>query len=199
MILDRNAMGGLHADEEEPPLATVAERVDIYKIFDREGAEHFRRRCAAATATAVDNNQVCPIKDYLRICNELLFNVGMELREQRGGSLSLVCFKPGTADVPPPACAEIHRSNTFLPWLLRTHVCIDGLEVKYKSVTAHSRLFLEELPENCRLRKLRVEFPFGDTVQIHFASLLPRLRCLEELYFLCLRPQTHFWTPYRIF
>ncbi|KAL1475831.1 hypothetical protein MTO96_036990 [Rhipicephalus appendiculatus] len=175
-------MEGLHADGEEPPLATIAERVDIYKIFDHEGAEHFRLPCAAATRTAMDNNQVCPINDYLRICNELLFNVGMELREQRGGSLSLVCFKPGTADVPPATCAEMHRSNTFLRWLLRTHVCIDGLKVKGKWVTAHSQVFLEELPENSRLRKLRVQFDFGDTAQIHFASLLLRLRCLEELY-----------------
>ncbi|KAH7944249.1 hypothetical protein HPB52_017639 [Rhipicephalus sanguineus] len=165
---------------EEPSLLALAETIDSTSIFEGGGAEHFRLPCAA---NATHNDQVCPIIDYLPICNELLFDVGMELREQRGGSLYLVCFKPGAAEVVPPRDVDLYRANTFLRWLLRTHVCITGLKLQYKWVTAHSQVILEELPENSRLRKLRVQFDIGDTAaQNHFATLLPRLQYLEELY-----------------
>ncbi|KAH7943901.1 hypothetical protein HPB52_012669 [Rhipicephalus sanguineus] len=180
-FLRRNSMERLYAEREEPSLGTFAERFDVDKIFDRGGAEHFRLPCAATTPTAMKNNQVCPLNDYLPICNELLFDVGMELREQRGCSLSLVCFQLSAAEVVPPRDADLCRANTFLRWLLRTHVCITDLVLKGKWVTAHSQVFLEELPENCRLRNLNVEFSFGEIEQAHFATLLPRLRCLEEL------------------
>ncbi|KAL3184005.1 hypothetical protein MRX96_006320 [Rhipicephalus microplus] len=38
---------------------------------------------------AAQSDQACPINDHLSRCNELLFDIGIELREQRGGSLSL--------------------------------------------------------------------------------------------------------------
>ncbi|KAH7943847.1 hypothetical protein HPB52_011990 [Rhipicephalus sanguineus] len=152
------------------------------QLLGGHGAEHFPFRCAAKNPTETRNDQVCLINGYLPICNELLYDIGMELRQQRGGSVSLVCFRPQEPDVMPPPDADLNRSKTFLRWLLRIHVCIDGLKLQYKWVTAHSQVFLEELPENCRLKKLRVQFPFGDTVQTNFATLLPRLRCLEELY-----------------
>ncbi|KAL1478970.1 hypothetical protein MTO96_015960 [Rhipicephalus appendiculatus] len=48
-------------------------------------------------------------------------------------------------------------------------------------MTAHSRIILE-LPENSRLKRLKVECPCGDNVKADIATLLPRLCCLEELY-----------------
>ncbi|KAL1472055.1 hypothetical protein MTO96_039573 [Rhipicephalus appendiculatus] len=132
--------------------------------------------------TATHTAQVCPLNDCLPVSNKLLFDIRMELREQRGGSLSLVSYMPFEADVlPPPGEENSRRANTFLRWLLKTHVCITGLELMYELVKIHSQVVLEELPENCRLKKLKVYFPMERTVQTHFAPLLPRLRYLEEL------------------
>ncbi|KAL1468543.1 hypothetical protein MTO96_041425 [Rhipicephalus appendiculatus] len=132
--------------------------------------------------TATQGDQACPINDYLHIYNELLFDIGMELREQGGGSLSLVSYQPFEAGVMPSSEADLCRANAFLRWLLRTHVCIAGLELKYQWATAHIRIVLDELPKNSRLKKLRVEFPYGDRLQSQFATLLLRLHCLEELH-----------------
>ncbi|KAL1474108.1 hypothetical protein MTO96_038236 [Rhipicephalus appendiculatus] len=71
----------------------------------------------------------------------------MELREQGGGSLSLVSYQPFEAGVMSSPEADLCRANAFLRWLLRTHVCIAGLELKYQWATAHIRIALEELPE----------------------------------------------------
>ncbi|KAH7943775.1 hypothetical protein HPB52_011417 [Rhipicephalus sanguineus] len=125
--------------------------------------------------------QVCPINDYLPTCNELLFDIGMQLREQRGRSLSLVCFHSDEADVMLPHDTDLRRANTFLRWLLRTHVCIAGIEIQFKWAKTHSLTVLEELPEHCRLKKLIVQFPPVDTTEKHVATLIPRLRYLEEL------------------
>ncbi|KAH7975403.1 hypothetical protein HPB52_001394 [Rhipicephalus sanguineus] len=158
------------------------EQLGTPSIFDRGGAEHFRLPCTANIPTAMQIDQACPINDCLPIYNELLFDIGMELREQHEGSLSLVSYQPFEAGVISPPETDLHRANAFLRWLLRTHVCIAGLELKYKWATAHIQVVLEELPENSRLKKLRVEFPYGDSLQTEFATLFPRLRCLEELH-----------------
>ncbi|KAH7944182.1 hypothetical protein HPB52_016808 [Rhipicephalus sanguineus] len=171
-------MESLSEESKQTRLDAIAGRVDSF--FDSHRVEHFPLRCTANRLTATHNDKVCPINDYLPICNGLLFDVGMELREQ-GGSLSLVCFHAYEADVMPPPDADLCRANTFLRWLLRTHVCIAGLELQYKWLTAHSQVVLDELPENSRLKKLRLAFSYGDNAKTHFAKLLPRLRCLEEL------------------
>ncbi|KAL1483067.1 hypothetical protein MTO96_002137 [Rhipicephalus appendiculatus] len=105
----------------------------------------------------------------------------MELREKRGGSLSLVSYPPFEADMIPLPGEHADRASAFLRWLLRTHVCITGLELEYELLKIHCQLFLEEVPENSRLKKLKVHFPLERAVQTHFATLLPRLRHLEEL------------------
>ncbi|KAL1472971.1 hypothetical protein MTO96_039030 [Rhipicephalus appendiculatus] len=127
------------------------------------------------------NDQGCPIRDCLHICNELLFHIGLELREQRRGLLSLVSFDVTSARVAPPADVDLYRPKAFLRWLIRTHVCITSLVLWGEWVTAHSEIVLEELPDNSRLKKLLVRFPSEDTSQTHIATLLPRLRFLEEL------------------
>ncbi|KAL1422466.1 hypothetical protein MTO96_022104 [Rhipicephalus appendiculatus] len=131
----------------------------------------------------MQTGRLCPINDYIPICNELLFDVGMELREQRGGSLSLVCFKPGAAEVVPSRDGHFYRAYSFLRWLLRTHVCITGLRLQCKWVTAHSQVISEELPDNSGITKLKVKFDIGDNALKHFATLLPRLQYLQKLYF----------------
>ncbi|KAL1424958.1 hypothetical protein MTO96_019817 [Rhipicephalus appendiculatus] len=180
-------MENLSAEQEQTSLAALPEKVDNTSFFDRREAENFRLPCTAATPTITDNDQRCPINDYLPICNELLFDVGMELREERGGLLSLVYIQPRDPVVMPPRDVDLHRSNAFLRWLLRTHVCIACLRLQYEWVTAHSRVILDELPEKSRLKKLELRFPYRGTVQSDFATLLPRLRYLEELH--CYMPQ----------
>ncbi|KAL1478969.1 hypothetical protein MTO96_015959 [Rhipicephalus appendiculatus] len=107
-------MENLSAEQEERPRAALADKVDNTNLFDREEAEHFRLPCTATKPTGMDNDQVCPINDYLPVCNELLFDIRIELREQRGGSLSLVCFRSGEPKVVPSRDADLRRSSTFL-------------------------------------------------------------------------------------
>ncbi|KAL1442635.1 hypothetical protein MTO96_030687 [Rhipicephalus appendiculatus] len=109
-------MGNIFGREEWP---YFAESWHATSIFDRAVADCFRLPCTADTPTATLNDQGCPIKDYLHI--------GLELREQRGGSLSLVRFDATVARVAPPADVDLYRTKTFLRWLIRTHICITSL------------------------------------------------------------------------
>ncbi|KAH7944125.1 hypothetical protein HPB52_016341 [Rhipicephalus sanguineus] len=179
--LHRNTMENLSAAREHPSLAAFTGRVDIATVFVGRGAECLRLPCTAGVTTATQNDQVCPLNDCLPICNELLFDIGIELREQRGGSLTLATYPPFEADMMPVPGEHADRANAFLRWLLRTHVCITGLELMYELVKMHSQLVLEEVPEDSRLRKLKVHFPLERTVQTPFATLFPRLKYLEEL------------------
>ncbi|KAH8029983.1 hypothetical protein HPB51_006189 [Rhipicephalus microplus] len=145
-------------------------------VFTAEKRSMSECRAQPTCLAAAQSDQACPINDHLSRCNELLFDIGIELREQRGGSLSLVSYQPFEASVIQSPERDLCRANNFLRWLLRSHVCIAGLELKYKWATAHIRTVLEELPENSRLKKLRVEFPYEDSLQTQFAILLPRLR-----------------------
>ncbi|KAL1484112.1 hypothetical protein MTO96_050104 [Rhipicephalus appendiculatus] len=171
-------MGNVFGREEWP---YFAESWHATSILDRAVAERFRLACAADKPTATLNDEGCPIKDYLHICNELLFHIGLELREQRGGSLSLVSFDATVARVAPPADVDLYRTKTLLRWLIRTHVCITSLVLWGEWVTAHREIVLEELPHNTRLKKLSVRFPSEHASQTLIVTLLPRLRFLEEL------------------
>ncbi|KAL1469686.1 hypothetical protein MTO96_040921 [Rhipicephalus appendiculatus] len=173
-------MEGLSEESKQAWFPALGGRIG--NSFHNHGMEHFPLTCTATLPTARDNDRICPINDYLPICNELLFNIGIELREQRGGTLSLVCFQPDEPYVSPPPDADLHRSSIFLRWLLRTHVCITSLTLHYNRATAHGHAVLEELPENTHLQKLRAEFRLEATTRISLATLLPRLRYLKELY-----------------
>ncbi|KAH8036408.1 hypothetical protein HPB51_000327 [Rhipicephalus microplus] len=161
--------------------AFFAERAHATSILHRAVAKNFRLPCSADVPAATQNNQGCPIRDYLDTCNELLFHVGLELREQRGGSLSLVSFDASSARVAPPADVDLYRTKTFLRWLIRTHVCITSLVLRDKWVTAPGDAIVEELPDNNHIKKLLVRFPSADAPHSHIATLLPRLRFLEDL------------------
>ncbi|KAL1484636.1 hypothetical protein MTO96_032486 [Rhipicephalus appendiculatus] len=171
-------MEGLSEESKQAWFPALGERIG--NSFHNHGMEHFPLTCTATLPTARDNDRICPINDYLPICNELLFNIGIELREQRGGTLSLVCFQPDEPYVSPPPDADLHRSSIFLRWLLRTHVCITSLTLHYNRATAHGHAVLEELPENTHLQKLRAEFRLEATTRISLATLLPRLPISER-------------------
>ncbi|KAH7943601.1 hypothetical protein HPB52_009418 [Rhipicephalus sanguineus] len=144
-------------------------------MVDREETNHCRPACTAY------KDHLCQISKWLPNCNEVLLDIGMELREQRRDSLSLVSFQPYEADVVPPPGPALNRATTFFRWLLRTHVCITGIELIYKWVNVHTQAVLEELPENSRLKKLKVYFSCQATMDTRITTLLPRLHCLEEL------------------
>ncbi|KAL3191870.1 hypothetical protein MRX96_059378 [Rhipicephalus microplus] len=64
----------------EPPFTTFfAERVHAQSFRDRNVVERFHLPCSADVPTATLNNQGCPIKEHLDICNELLFHVGLRV------------------------------------------------------------------------------------------------------------------------
>ncbi|KAH6943309.1 hypothetical protein HPB50_019421 [Hyalomma asiaticum] len=167
------------AETKKLPSTASAERCDNSAIHGREGGENFGPPCAGP------NDQICPIINCLRKFNELLFEIGMQLREQTGGSLSLVCFEPYEVYLLPPTGARLYQANTFLRWLLKTHVCITSLELVDVEVKWNSRIFLEELSDNCRLKKLTLKFYKDDTVKTCIYALLPKLRGLEELSCIC--------------
>ncbi|KAL1451213.1 hypothetical protein MTO96_043913 [Rhipicephalus appendiculatus] len=130
----------------------------------------------------------CPINDCLTICNELLFHIGMELREKRGASLSLVSYPPFEADMIPLPGEHADRASAFLRWLLRTHVCITRLGLEYELLKMNSQLFLEEVPENSPPEEVESAFsrrthhtdPFRDTPSEASTSGRARLLHVSE-------------------
>ncbi|KAH7944710.1 hypothetical protein HPB51_028572 [Rhipicephalus microplus] len=174
-------MGNIFGRLQRPCTAFSAERAHATSIIDRTVSERFRLPCSADVPTATQNSQMCPIIDYLDICNEILFHVGLELRERRGGSLSLVSFDETSAQVPPPADVDLNRTKTFLRWLIGTHVCITSLVLRGEWVTSHCEIIVEELPDNNHIEKLLVRFPSAKALQMDISTMLPRLRFLEDL------------------
>ncbi|KAL3255561.1 hypothetical protein MRX96_017459 [Rhipicephalus microplus] len=123
-------MGNIFVRLQRPFTAFSMEKAHATSIIDRTMAERFHLPCSADVPNATQNSQMCPIIDYLDICNEILFNVGLEHRERRGGSLSLVSLEETSARVPPPADVDLYKTKTFLRWLIRTHVCFTSLVLR---------------------------------------------------------------------
>ncbi|KAL3191872.1 hypothetical protein MRX96_059380 [Rhipicephalus microplus] len=166
----------------EPPFTTFfVERVHAQSFHDRNAAEHFRLPCSEDVPTATLNNKKCLIKEHLDICNELLFHIGQELREKRGGWLSLVSFDTTGARVAPPANVNLCPTESCLCCLNRTHVCVTNLRLLGEWVTSHSEIIVEELPEKSQQKMVLVRFPSVDTPQTHLVTLLPSCFFLEEL------------------
>lgn len=167
----------LSAEHERPTVAASADEVDDATSFFG-GQEELR--CTSDKPTVFNDNRSCPINDVLPTCNELLFDICMELREKRGG-LSLVCFPTDEPKRIPPRNVDWQRSKKFLLWLLRTHGCIENLKLRCNWMKVHSCILLE-LTEYSRLKRLKVDCPCGDTVKRNIVTLLSRLVHLEELH-----------------
>ncbi|KAL1483068.1 hypothetical protein MTO96_002138 [Rhipicephalus appendiculatus] len=131
--------------ELQVSLAAFAERGDTSAIADDIDFGLYRPLCSSS------NDGVCQIKHCLPYCNKLLFNIGLELREQRGGSLSLVTIPVHLgASCPGP---ELHRATPFLRWILKTHVCITAFELWDSPSRPHGQIVLQELPENSGIQE----------------------------------------------
>ncbi|KAL1478976.1 hypothetical protein MTO96_015964 [Rhipicephalus appendiculatus] len=156
-------MQNLFGERKQPLSATCAER------------GRYRPTCT------VYRDRVCQIHNFLSNCNELLFDIGLELREQRGGSLCLTSIEMTDANLTPPPCRHFYRATPFLRWLLKTHVCINSLELVDDYLKSHSNIVLSELPENSPLKELMLTCYENDAVYTHVATVLPRLRSLEVL------------------
>lgn len=144
----------------EPPFTTFfAERVHTPSFHDRRVTEYFRLPCSADLPTATLKYQGYPIKEHLDICNELLFHVGLELRQHCEGLLSLVCFDTTGARVAPPAYVDLGRTESCLRSLNRTHVCVTTLRLRGEWVTAKSEIIVEELPDKSQQKMVLVRFP----------------------------------------
>ncbi|XP_075737602.1 uncharacterized protein LOC142777166 [Rhipicephalus microplus] len=135
-------------------------------------ANRFRPRCTAYSG------QACQINNTLPLCNELLIDSGLKLRPQRGGWLNLASIPRSRMTRAEP---DSYRSTPFLRWLLKTHACISSLQISDDSLRSHSRMVLQELPDDCRLKNLKLDlFPDGHT-DAYLQTHLPRLRNLEAL------------------
>ncbi|KAH6945818.1 hypothetical protein HPB50_010080 [Hyalomma asiaticum] len=82
VVLLRNAMEDLAPETELQSLAAFAVRADTNALSNGGGEEHCRPPCTAS------RDQVCQINDCLLICNELLSDIRLRLRKQRGTSFS---------------------------------------------------------------------------------------------------------------
>ncbi|KAL1469684.1 hypothetical protein MTO96_040919 [Rhipicephalus appendiculatus] len=158
--------------EQELSLARFAERGNSSAIVERAAVDCYRPVCTSF------KDQVCQINNYLPYCNELLFDMGLELREQCGGSLSLVSIDVNLMPGPGP---DLYRVTNYLRWLLETHLCITALELSDDTVKTHSEIVLQELPDNTRLKNLTLHLLCREYAHAHLAKYLPRLRSLEVL------------------
>ncbi|KAH7944285.1 hypothetical protein HPB52_017937 [Rhipicephalus sanguineus] len=168
-------MEELFRERKQSSIATFADGGDTRDVVEREGVDHYQPPCTAY------RDQVCQINNFLPNCNELLFDIGLELREQRGGSLSLMSIEISDANLTPTPGPDSYRATPFLRWLLQTHVCIRSLELIDNCLKSHSEIILPELPEHSLLKKLTLTFYEYDAVHTHTATVLPRLRGLEVL------------------
>ncbi|KAH7944128.1 hypothetical protein HPB52_016344 [Rhipicephalus sanguineus] len=162
-------------ERRQPSITTFADGGDTRDIVERGGVDRYRPPCTAY------RDQVCQINNFLPNCNELLFDIGLELREQRGGSLFLTSIEISDANLTPTPGPDSYRATPFLRWLLKTHVCISSLELIDNCLKSHSEIILSELPEHSLLKKLTLTCYEDDAVHTHTATVLPRLRGLEVL------------------
>ncbi|KAH7944286.1 hypothetical protein HPB52_017938 [Rhipicephalus sanguineus] len=126
MIHRKNPMENIPRESEQQlSLSAFEERADTSAIADRAEVDRYRPPCTAVS------DQVCQLNNCLSYCNNLLFDSGLQLREQRGGSLSLVSIRVNLMPRPDP---DSYRATAFLRWLLKTHVCITTLELSDDSV-----------------------------------------------------------------
>ncbi|KAH7944127.1 hypothetical protein HPB52_016343 [Rhipicephalus sanguineus] len=158
--------------EQQLSLSAFEERGNTSAIAYRPEVDRYRPPCTAV------NDQVCPLNNCLSYCNNLLFDSGLQLREQRGGSLSLVSIHDDLMPHPDP---DSYRATAFLRWLLKTHVCITTLELSDSPVKSHSRIVLQELPDYSRIKNLTLHLLEDHNADTHLETHLPRLRSLEVL------------------
>ncbi|KAH8038200.1 hypothetical protein HPB51_024973 [Rhipicephalus microplus] len=151
------------------------ERGDTSGVPDRERVDDDLPECTAS------KDHFCQINNYLSSCNKLLFDVGLEIREQRGGSLSLVSIEMMALNLTPASGTDSYRATLFLVWLLKTHVCTTDFKLTNDSINSHTTLVLLELPESFSLKKLTLRFTGNDATHADLMTVLPRLRSLEEL------------------
>ncbi|KAH6937590.1 hypothetical protein HPB50_001870 [Hyalomma asiaticum] len=163
------------AELQQLPAEVLAHMGDLRAFVDLVRLPPSQTQCSAS------NGEVCQINNRLHLCNEILFLIGMELREQRCGSLSLIC-QQSEVIVTPPTMVTLSLANVFLRWLLGTHVCITSLKLVDTAVRLQSPILLGELQENSSLKKLTVQCYDGNDSRNLIATLIPRFRSLEELH-----------------
>ncbi|KAH7950654.1 hypothetical protein HPB51_028315 [Rhipicephalus microplus] len=159
--------------EQQVSPSVFAERGDARALVDCAEDDRYRPVCTSS------KDQVCQISNGLPYCNRLLFDIGLELREQRGGSLSLVTIDVNLEPLPGP---ESCRATPFLRWLLQNHVCITAFDLWNSPSKPHGEIVLQELPENYRIKNLTLQIMEEDgSAHTHVAKHLPRLSSLETL------------------
>lgn len=139
------------------------------------GADYYRLPCTAS------DDRACRINQCLRICNELLFKIYLQLRELPGtkGFLSLVSVNEDWPKRECPSDLDSYRGTAFLQWLLRTHACIVNLDLGVSGAKRHGEAISEILRQQPSLKILKVMF-LEETPPTGFETLLPRLTYLVE-------------------
>ncbi|KAL3195283.1 hypothetical protein MRX96_045697 [Rhipicephalus microplus] len=170
-----NVIEDLPAERKRPPPAALTHTGDNSCIL--YGAEV--ERCWPACTAYKD--PVCQIIHFLPMCNELLFDISMQLREQTSGALSLVSFGSSETYMLPSTGPHSDRVKTFVRWLLKSHVCITSFKLRDMGTTENGRFLFDELSNNTSLKKLTLQFTLDLAVPTHITAILPKLRSLEAL------------------
>ncbi|KAL1455774.1 hypothetical protein MTO96_027750 [Rhipicephalus appendiculatus] len=166
-------MDNLPRERDQLSSSAFAERGgDIGASVDCAEMDRCRLPCTAYS------DQVCQINNILPLCNELLIDSGLKLWQRRGGSLTLASI---SRDRMTRAGPDSYRATPFLRWLLKTHICITTLQLSDDTVRSHSKIVLQELPDNSRIKNLTLDLFDDDNTDTHLRRHLPRLRNVEVL------------------
>lgn len=134
---------------------------------------------SACTAT---EDQACCIVRHLSAWNELLWEVRLELRQLSGTRGRLAVASVEGARFLNPADAQAQKIASLVYWLLKTHRCVEAVDIRLCSLRAHDNLVVEAIQGNCVVRTLKLGFSFrsGRTHKV-FGTAVASLGNLQEL------------------
>lgn len=137
--------------------------------------------------TASDD-QTCQIVHHLPVWNEVFYCIHYELRETSGtgGQLSLVSLGQGRRCRPTVEdFMDWQKANYLLNWLLKTHRCIDTVELLYWDVYdkvshPYDHLFCDAFSENRSVKTMKITFSRSHRHE-KLAALISTCVRLEQL------------------
>lgn len=127
--------------------------IEVSWSYNTSGSGDGGANCYRLPYTASDD-RACQFNQCLRICNDLLFKVYLQLRDlpRTKGLLSFVSVKEGWPKRQCSSDLESYRGTAFLLWLLRTHACIATLDLGVSGRKRHGEAISEILCQKPSLK-----------------------------------------------
>ncbi|KAH7943679.1 hypothetical protein HPB52_009884 [Rhipicephalus sanguineus] len=155
------------------PSAPASDSVVANSYFS-DSSLNYRAPCTSG------EGRMCDIFRDLRIWNEFLWPVGLELREYCPAELSLLEMRDGhvASEVP----QRKQDAATLFQHLLTYHRCLISLELNGCIFTDHYQLICDALSQSPSLRELKLCLPSINTRALQkFTAALPLQNHLEQL------------------